>query len=187
MGRVANDEVGKTKSGFKRFKEWAGVAALIVIPTVQVLAGWVSSNRDSDLDFRAASAQVDAKYVELALQILRTDDAPELQNWAVSVINQTSPVPLSDDASEQLGARLSDECDALISERTRTAGLLGAATQQRLDFQQDVIDEILGANAEPGVGPRAQLLRDLEMAAAAEVAVLQAQSDAAVARAFDCS
>lgn len=95
VGEVIHDEVQqRLERAFKR----AQIFALIVMPVVLAVVGWVTQRSLAEGGLRK-------DYVQMAVQVLheprRPDDA-EIRAWARAVINKHSPIPLSPVAGDQL-------------------------------------------------------------------------------------
>ncbi len=81
-----------------RIYKVAQIFALIVLPIVVAVVGWVAQKSLTDTSTRK-------DYVQMALQVLREPrraDDGEIRKWANEVIGQNSPIPFSSKAGEQL-------------------------------------------------------------------------------------
>lgn len=83
------------KKSNPRYFEWASI---IVIPVVLALVGhWVTQ--------AVKEREVQGKFVELAIGILKEPPSEESQNlrkWAISIVDKHSGVPMSDETREEL-------------------------------------------------------------------------------------
>jgi hypothetical protein len=89
---------------------WSRVAAnvgVLLAPFVVAIVGGCYTNAVRDAEIRA-------RYVEVAVAILRENPSdkagdktqtPKIREWAMDVINQLSPIPLSQEARSELRAR----------------------------------------------------------------------------------
>ena len=82
------------KDGWDKFQVWINFIAVIVIASIGLI-----------VDSTLKSREVNVKYVEMAVNILKTkpDSSPKnLRKWAIDVVNTYSKVPLSQEAQEEL-------------------------------------------------------------------------------------
>ncbi|WP_154819823.1 hypothetical protein SR858_12725 [Duganella zoogloeoides] len=69
---------------------WSKIASAVAIPIVLAVVGWVVQDSIS-------SESIKKDYVTLAIGMLQDEKVkdPELRAWALSIVRQNSPVPLS--------------------------------------------------------------------------------------------
>jgi hypothetical protein len=86
---------------FERAKALSAIAASVLIPLAIALSGhWFSA--------ALKERETQLKYVELAVGILREKPDPtagQVRSWAVQVVDKFAPVPLSNQATDELRQR----------------------------------------------------------------------------------
>ena len=83
---------------WEKLKAIGSIIATLGIPILLAIVANSFSQRQKEME-------IGIRYVELATQILRADPSPDtkgLRNWAISIIENYSPVPLSPEASKNL-------------------------------------------------------------------------------------
>lgn len=93
---MSNDKTGNTPLD-KAYKA-AQIFALIVMPIVVAVVGWITQKSLTD-------TSTSKDYVQMALQVLREPRRPDdgdIRKWANEVIGKNSPIPFSSKAGEQL-------------------------------------------------------------------------------------
>jgi hypothetical protein len=84
----------------KKWTEVAKIFALVAVPIIVALGPLILQNR-------LAQQSMQKDYVTLAIGILAKPKAEqpdtELRKWAVEIVNQNSPVPISPGLKEKLG------------------------------------------------------------------------------------
>lgn len=83
---------------WEKLKAIGNIVATLGIPILLAIVANSFSQRQKEME-------IGIRYVELATQILRADPSPDtkaLRTWAVSIIENYSPVPLSTEASKNL-------------------------------------------------------------------------------------
>jgi hypothetical protein len=82
------------KDGWDKFQIWINCISLILIASIGLILNSTLQNRE-----------VNSKYVEIAVEILKTDpdkSPKNLRTWAIDVVNEYSKVKLSIGAQEEL-------------------------------------------------------------------------------------
>jgi hypothetical protein len=82
------------KDGWDKFQVWINFIAVIVIASIGLI-----------VDSTLKSREVNVKYVEMAVDILKTkpvESPKNLRMWAIDVVNKYSKVPLSIEVQEEL-------------------------------------------------------------------------------------
>jgi hypothetical protein len=91
--RITMSEKNK-KDGWDKFQVWINFIAVIVIASIGLI-----------VDSTLKSREVNLKYVEMAVDILKTkpEESPKnIRVWAIDVVNAYSKVPLSSEAQAEL-------------------------------------------------------------------------------------
>ncbi|WP_343725879.1 hypothetical protein [Herbaspirillum huttiense] len=87
-----------TTSGLEKIYKSAQIFALIVIPVVVSILGWIAQRNISD-------SSTNKDYIQIAIQVLREPrraNDEEIREWAIKLIAEKSPVPFSHKAGDQL-------------------------------------------------------------------------------------
>ena len=88
------------RDGWSKFRDGATAFSAVSVPLVVAILGYV-------INLNLQERDVKIRTVELAISILKDDpkkfpESPELRNWAMSVIDEYSGIPIPEDAKEEL-------------------------------------------------------------------------------------
>ena len=93
---------GPHKDNWDKARSAAGTVSLVAVPLLVAIIG-------STLNSSIKDAELRQRTVELAIAVLQEppdiDEASRLREWAITVINQYSGVPLPEDAKKELQER----------------------------------------------------------------------------------
>jgi hypothetical protein len=129
-------------SGLDRLERWARILSLAAIPVVLGIIGFA-------LDATFKDRNIDRDYVNIALKILRSPppEKPDgsdrlLRTWAVSLLEESSPVPLPEGLREAIlegAVKLPVSADR---DSTLTASQIAAVTRSSL-LGVDILNKAL--------------------------------------------
>ena len=106
------NEVKKSRNWIDIIEVFAKVVASIAIPLVIAISG-------TSINSTIKEKEIGLKYVEVAVGILKSKPTPEtgeLRNWAISIIQRHSTIPLSEKAIEELQVNPLPKGDFLVDE-----------------------------------------------------------------------
>lgn len=123
----ARNMTNELPPSWEKLKAIGNIVATLGIPILLAIVANSFSQRQKEME-------IGIRYVELATQILRADPSPDtqaLRTWAVSIIENYSPVPLSEAASknlefERLKTEMQNYSTRLQSTSNSTAAVHGA-------------------------------------------------------------
>jgi hypothetical protein len=123
-------ETQQLSTNWEKVKVLSALLASVLIPVVLAIIGQAYTSAIKD-------REIGAKYVELAVGILRSPPAKEtrsLRDWAIETINHCSAIPLNQEARDELRLQsLAAEMQALLEERRKTFDTLSAQLKAKHD------------------------------------------------------